>query len=175
MYSKLAYHITGLSFDLIRARTANPEQRYLNKEELCHRYATVQNPHCSEIQQDRYNRSASICTRHPERSADCQFLARAASHTLVWQLWFGQTQGQSWDRHAAPHGARDIAFSLFCGEPSNQLLLFWALEQNFISARSHCPSKGISLPCSTSRVSPAGRLSQGITAIRFLSCSLGAD
>lgn len=117
MYSKLAYHITGLNFELIRARTVNPEQHYLNKEELCHRYATVQNPQCREIQRERYNRSASICTRHLECSADCQLLARAASHTLVWQLWFGQTQGQSWNCRPAPHGTRTWHFPFSAENP----------------------------------------------------------
>lgn len=146
MHSKLAYHITSLNLELIRPRTINPEQHFLNKEELCHNYSTK-----STLQWNSARQIQPLCFHlHKGSGILCwlSIISEGCQCTLVWQLW--QTQGQScW---LSPCTARNSDSTLpdLCRELSNYLLLFWTFRQKSISARNKSQSEGISLHCSTS-------------------------
>lgn len=159
MHSKLAwhiiYHITGLNFELIRPRTVKPEQHCIS---IKRRYVltTVQNPRCSEIQQDRYSHFCFHLHKGFGMLYWLSIISKGCPRTLVWQLWLGPTRAKLW---LSPCAARspDSTPPHFCREPSNHLLLFWTLRQKFISARNKCQSEGISLPCSTSPLQGSAR------------------
>lgn len=169
----ILYHITGFNFELIKPRTVSPEQ---HSSSIKRRYVitTVQNPRRSEIQQDRHNHSASICTRDPECSADCQSLARAARAHLCDSFDWGRHKGKAVDCHPAPHGTGIAHLPTSAENPRTVSCFSERFDRDSSPHVTSVRGKASPCPAAQARV-PAGRISQGITAIRFLSCSLSED